>query len=486
MFAAIRIPDFPLAAVLRRMEKPLPPAPRALAVSGEKGSVLECIDQAARAQGISPGMSTTRALARCGSLSIVEKDERAEQSAMRWLVALGFGLAPCVEVTKPGWVTVDLEGVRDLSATAATLVERAGQSAMPVSVGISNTPERAYWASWGASIVTRAETDEELFGGLAPSKVPLPAEIRRSLKEWGMNDLLAFVRLEKEDIGRRLGPEGVALWEAMKGRRSRLLKRVVGDPVFQSEMEMDQGLETLEQALFVIRRLLEEVCAALEAAGRVARSLELSWRTEEKARGGHGFTLPEATARVAPLFAMIESYLSGVRTDSPLRWIGLEAEPGDPLPRQRDFFEISGANPFRFQETLGRVQGFLGEEKVGMPVRGTSHPPDVYRLEPPTFQFRVEEEDSLYRREMGPSLRRFRPPRPVQVWCEGGLPVRLSWGRRSYTLHAVRGPWRISGDWWDAKARWSREEWDVQSGRNTYCRIVRFPAGHWLWEGVYD
>ncbi|MBC2603099.1 Y-family DNA polymerase [Puniceicoccus vermicola] len=457
-----------------------------MAVREDRTSVLACVDDEARKQGVAPGMSTARALARCSHLAVLEKNPSAEESAMGWLIALGFGVSPRVEATAAGEVTVDLRGVKNLEEMAGQIADRADRAGIAIRVGISDTPERAQWASYGRSHLSHAVTDEGLFGGMGLHEIPLPAEILRRLREWGLTCLLEFVRFAKGAVASRLGPEGVLLWERMKGRRARLLTVIEEPPVFRREMELEHRVETLDQALFIIRRLLEEVCSSLLAAGKIARSLELFWRTEAKVEGGHGFALPEATARVTPLFAMIEAYLSGVRTEAALQLIGLEAEPGDPLPEQRDFFEISAKSPFQFQETVGRIQGFLGEEKVGVPVREPTHHPDACELVPASTRIQVEEGAMTYGKNLGPALRRFRPPRPIEVWCEEGRPVRCIWKRSSHRIQAVRGPWRISGDWWDPRYRWSQEEWDVEWGSQFFCRLVRVPSGKWRWEGVYD
>ncbi len=485
MFAAIRIPDFSLTAALwRQAESPAPP--RAVAVRAGRASILACVDDESRAQGISPGISTARALARCPHLSILAEDPAAEAAAMGWLIALGSGISPRVEETDRGQVTIDLRGAGDPDDLAVRIANHAAAAGIAVRIGISNTPERAALASFRQSGNGRAETDRALFEGMSPQEVPLPETIRKNLREWGIQDLFAFAQFTKEDVGRRLGPEGVEFWEKMTGRRARLLNVIEEAPSFCGEMELETPIETLEQALFVIRRLLSEVCTSLQAAGRVARSLELIWRTEADVEGRREFTLPEPTARLDPLFAMIETHLAEVRTETALKCIRLQVVPGAPLPRQRDFFEVSTQSPFRFQETLGRIQGILGEGKVGLPVRGGSYHPDDCRTEPAPPQFRVEEGANPYSSNRGPGLRRFRPPRPVEVWCREGRPALCAWNRKSHRILAARGPWRISGDWWDPRYRWSREEWDVEWEHDSFCRLTRRPDGRWFWEGVYD
>ncbi|MGE9289372.1 MAG: hypothetical protein ACQKBT_00190, partial [Puniceicoccales bacterium] len=238
MFAVIRIPDFSLASILWREENS-PPPPRAVAVRANRKSIVACVDDEARKCGVAPGMATARALARCAELSILAENPSAEASAMEWLIALGFGVSPRVEATIPGQVTVDLRGVRDLSKIAGLLNDRADRVGMPIRVGISDTPERAEWASWHPSGHCHAIRDEELFEGVSPGELPLPPMIRQHLEEWGIRSLFSFVRLSKEDVERRLGPEGGLFWERMKGRRARLLEVVEDPPSFYRDVELE-------------------------------------------------------------------------------------------------------------------------------------------------------------------------------------------------------------------------------------------------------
>ena len=50
-------------------------------------------------------------------------------------------------------------------------------------------------------------------------------------------------------------------------------------------------------------------------------------------------------------------------------------------------------------------------------------------------------------------------------------------------LLAHRGPWLLSGGWWD-KQRWAREEWDVQLANGLLCRIKKERTA-WSVEGLY-
>lgn len=48
----------------------------------------------------------------------------------------------------------------------------------------------------------------------------------------------------------------------------------------------------------------------------------------------------------------------------------------------------------------------------------------------------------------------------------------------------IRGPWRLSGQWWESGA-WAGEEWDVETERGETVRLVN-RANQWSVEGLAD
>ncbi len=430
-------------------------------------------------------MTTTRALARCPSLVVLSVDPEAEESASSWLLALASSVSPRVE-SSSGEAVVDLKGAGDPERAARGIL-RTAAGRMDVRIGISDTIERSRWASLRAEPLLVSLDDEDLFGGFPVAEAPLAKSVRNLLLDWGLPDLLAFVRLPRDSVARRMGPGGVRVWDEMAGRRSRLLRVFAEEVRFRAAMDLEHPVETLEQALFVVARLLKEVCSTLDAAVRVASVLLIRWRTVNDVEGGRDFVIPEPTAREKTLLAVMESYLGGVRTDAALSFLEVEALAADPAETQEDFFEVAARDPFRFREVVGRVRGLLGDDRFGVPVRLPTYHPDGYRVDPPSARIAVEEENSPFGTRSGPALRRFRPARPVTVKCLEGRPVYCSSEEGRGEVLQCRGPFRVSGDWWDPSLRWSREEWDVEwPVEGSFRRLVRFPGDRWEWDGAYD
>ena len=83
-------------------------------------------------------------------------------------------------------------------------------------------------------------------------------------------------------------------------------------------------------------------------------------------------------------------------------------------------------------------------------------------------------------------LRRLRPPRPVEVETRGEKPAWVVSDRMLARVTECAGPWRASGEWWDARA-WARDEWDAALDNGLLCRLARdHLTGRWYLDGVYD
>ena len=78
------------------------------------------------------------------------------------------------------------------------------------------------------------------------------------------------------------------------------------------------------------------------------------------------------------------------------------------------------------------------------------------------------------------------PPRPAQVECHAGRPVRVEAEGLRGAVVGRAGPWQTAGEWW-AETAWAREEWDIALPDGTACRLARDCATDaWTVDAVYD
>jgi protein ImuB len=154
MFAVIFIPDFSLQAALRH-EPDL--RARAVALVDPKATkpVITQLTAAAKASGVSEGLTASQAMARCAELIIKPRSPAQEESATEVLLQTACAFSPNIECTAPGVCTIELKGMvfnsRDgVDQWAQKIIEVLAQFNMAAKVGLAATPELALLAARAA------------------------------------------------------------------------------------------------------------------------------------------------------------------------------------------------------------------------------------------------------------------------------------------------------------------------------------------------
>lgn len=329
------------------------------------------------------------------------------------------------------------------------------------------------------------------------------AEVRRIiaiLHKWGIHTLGQFAALEKEQVSRRLGPEAARMWERANGTATRLLKLVQPPESFAESFEFENEVETTEPLLFMLRRFLQQLTLRLGALYFVAKELKLRITFSDKSSYEHLFKIPEPSNNVEVLFRMLHTHLENFTSQAPIVAVALEAQPARPAQQQFGLFETALRDPMQLSETLARLTGLLGAERVGTPVLEDTHRPDAFRID--TFSWELPEvvESAVSADAAGvthaqedapgtahatrPALRRSRSGNSASVLLADEKPVHLQSAEARGEVAEQEGPYFASGNWWDENA-WARAEWDLQLANGTLCRSHQHPHG-WAVDGIYD
>ncbi len=289
------------------------------------------------------------------------------------------------------------------------------------------------------------------------------------LHKWGIHTLGQFAALEKEDVALRLGPEAVRMWERASGKATRLLKLIEPPETYAETFEFEQEIETIEPLLFILRRFLQTLTLRLGALYHVAKELQLEIVFSNKRSYLHHFKIPEPSNNVEALFRMLHAHLENFTSEAAIVAVSLSAQPAKPAQQQGSLFETALRDPTQLSETLARLSGLLGADRVGTPVLEDTHRPDAFRMEP--FVWQLEETTPALPPLPSFALRRFRSAPPLRAA-----------DRREAVAQA--GPFLASGHWWDDKS-WSRAEWDLQLADGALCRCHQHAEG-WVMDGIYD
>lgn len=537
VYTVLHIPDFAVQAILRTERIELG-RPTALFADHSKKSLVIATNEAARASGVELQMTAPQAVARCPTLLIRTHRANVEADARAALIAVGFTLSPLIEDTAPGVCTIDLRGTdpRQHEASAAAAVAQLERLGFAATAGIGPAPLLALYAARAvrrdrdrpsASIESRPSKStrhqSELQLGEAASPYPAPSTrdrpsprtepgaiavvltvaagiaflaplpiaaadptpaIARVLASWGVKTLGQLGAISRDDIGRRLGPAGLALWDRARGGAPRPLHPVTLPSTFAAAMDFEDEIETLEPLLFVLRRFLERLTLELRTTGHVAAALDLSLTLADDTKHERNFRLPDPTADIEILFRALYTHLESLRTEASITGVELRATPARPLVRQHGLFDTGLRDPHGFAEMLARVMAIVGSDRVGTPQNEDTHRPDAVKLVPPPPAIPAAAEPRLHP-PLGLPLRRFRPPLPAQLELTAGKPTYLWTDRFNGAIAMVRGPWRSSGEWWQADRAWHRTEYDVALATGGLYRLV-YVDRRWFIDGEYD
>ncbi len=526
MFAVLLAPDFQLQAILRqRGASPaqaaalLDEAETASSKLRGKAPVLQASPAALRA-GVRPGMTATQAQARCLGLALYYRQALIEDQAQAELLDIAAQFTPDYESTAPGVITLDWGGLRAapegcsavrqtllpgfetaattsapgvdtvLHQTGARLHRQASSTGLIVRVGVAENPDLAFLAACLADPVQVLDGDAARTRAfLAPLPLAVlspPLAMLETLHLWGIRTLREFTALPRDEITRRLGADAARLWDCASGTSRRLLRLVRMPDHYAQKLELEHGIETLEPLMHLLRRMLETLTARLASAWLVAREIVLTLGFENGSVHRGELRLAEPARDIELLLRLLHAHMEGFTAPTPVMAVALELKPARPGQDQIDLFAHSLRDPNRFAETLAQLEVLLGPGNVGAPVLLPTHRPDSVRVVPYLDGAKeaagAEDEGDACAVPSMP-LRRFRPPLRAHVVLKNQHPVEIIAGPIHGIVLAHRGPWLLSGDWWD-KGRWAQEEWDVQLADGLLCRLKR-EQSTWSLEGLY-
>lgn len=465
-----------------------------------KGLVLEASAYAERF-GVEAGMAPAQAMARCPDLQLVSASELREQRLAKELLKFAGSLSPRVEKQANNRYLLDLRGlpVQDWTSWAEGAIERLrlhhGLSAV---LGVAPRAGLAWCAAKRAFPVKVVDHPEAFLEELTFAELEVSAPLSQQLADWGMRTLGELLRLPKQAALERLGPEAAALWDLARDTRESVLRLESFRDPLELAQDFEYPVETIEPVLFVVHRMMEQLTSRMRLLHRVAASMQLRLLLENAAPYERDFCLPAPTREDAVLLRVLETHLETLTLESALLGVHLKIHETLPSNQQLALFETPLKDPNRFGETLARLHALAGENRVGVPQCASTHRPGAFYLLDPCAVFTSDPQPSrgpiltpplAPNSKRGIPMRRFRPPLAANVYLKQHRPERLNAAHLSGPVLDCHGPYRLSGEWWDAQA-WRREEWDVELGgsaRGLYRLACEHgPPQVWTVEGCYD
>ena len=391
----------------------------------------------------------------------------------------------------PEHVILDIRGLRTLMGSPRDIGMRMAAGLQTANlhgnIAVAVNPHAALAAARGIKGVTVIVPGDE---ARALSRLPLSLlqpseELAETLFSWGIHTFGDLSRLPAIGLAERLGQEGARLHALSRGLSPGPLVPAAEPTVFESSMDLEHGLDSLEPLAFILGRLLNEVCGKLVQHGLATAEMTLLLRLEDKTEHTRTIRVPFASTDTATFLKLMQYDLAAHPPESSIYFVTLRAEPSPQRRLQGGLFVPVAPEAEKLELTLTRLAAVVGEGNVGSPELLNTHRPDAFRMN--HFVARADAPVKGGSAVLAPPLaiRLFRPPLPAEVAAPHGTPryVRARGIRGDVVSHA--GPWRTSGDWWRQDG-WSRDEWDVALNTGALYRLFRIEIGQWFVSGNYD
>ncbi len=499
MFAAVHIPEFPVAAWLRAE-----PELRVEALAVLDGEPP--LERVVSFQGacLARGMSRVQA----GIVGPVRFRRRAlaeEESALAALLAVAGRFSPRVEaVAGPANAYGDS---RELAASL--LVDRSGTEALlgPARAYAGKLAAELLASGFHAQVAAAPNAEASLMlarscpgvtcvegaqlaatlAGLPITALPCDVETLATITtmtRWGIRTLGELARLPEATLVSRLGQGARRLQRLALGVEESFLVPEEEAFTLLEQIALDTPMALLDSLLFVVSPMLDRILRRAVERACALRSVTLTLSLVK--RGSHAIKVRPVSPSQSreQLLKLLHLQLQAHPPQAAIVTLALAAEPALPQTAQRGLFQAQFPDADKLDLLLARLKSIAGEHCVGSPQLVNSHREDLFRMAafaPRSASWsRGPERTAL-------ALRRASPPDPVRVQVQGGAPRRVFFQGVQMEIAAAAGPWQSSGSWWDEHG-WQAEEWDVAVREPVRALRLRHEPGRkaWFVAGTYD
>lgn len=463
LWLAVHLPDFSLEIASRGA-----PEPKPLVITEGQGREERVIaaNIQARDCGVSVGMRVSEAHALVLDLTVRPRDRIAEQEALARLAAWCGRYTSMVNLAAPDALLLEVGGSRKLYGGIACLTEqlRAGLQDLGygVRLAIAPTPLAALWLAH-VGRETMITDHSALFGalsGLPLECIGLDADGERLLKGLGLETVVDCLRLPRDGIARRVGPEILERLDRALGRLPDPRGAFVPPARFRARLGLPAPVATREALLFPLHRLLLELAGFLATRGAGAAELAITLHSTRVAATHVTLKLTAPSRDAEHLTALVRERLERLTLAAPVEEVILEVDTMLALaPQPSDFFARTTPPDTARAQIVERLQARLGREAV----RGIESVPEH---RPERAWREVEPGAPVSRDAVSASERRWPLwllPAPLPIETRGAQPYYDG----ALALEPERE--RIESGWWD----------DAEVARDYF--IARDPHGRRLW-----
>ena len=423
-------------------------------------------------------MPVTAARALVHGLVVHAIDRKAGQEALCSLADWAFQFSSRVSLYPPYALLLEVQGSFTLFGGQATLLKnlRTGLAALGYKTRLAGapTPLAAFGlARCGSGQMIAAQ--HQLAAALAPlpvSALDWEQDLLDRLDGMGVRRLGDVLRLPRDGLARRLGQQSLLYLDRMLGRCPDPQELYQPVQEFKRHLQLASEVEQAQALLFVLQRLILELCGWLQGQGGGVQSFTVRLLHRERRHTDLCIGMHRESRDAGQFTALLRERLERLELQQPVSEIELCAGQAVKLDaRSLDLFEKADAQ--EQIDLLDRLRARLGDKAVqGLSAIAEHRPEYAWSYSEPG----VSRKDS---RDQHRPLWLLSVPRQLET--RGGCP---HWHGR-LKLQASRE--RIESGWWDGRDI-ARDYFIATNPSGSCYWVYRELAGErrWYLQGVFE
>ncbi|WP_444930062.1 Y-family DNA polymerase [Microbulbifer sp. SSSA002] len=500
LWLCIQFPRLPLEVLTRAQQQGEKASPQVVV---ERQLVIDR-NTAASQCGIEAGLSITTALTLCANLQLLQRDPQREQRELQQLAQWGYSFTPLVS-PRPASPTSHSEsttaqlylelsrcphangGIRALLEQLDCELEQMGINHL---MALGHSPSAAYMLSqlaehrqWLAQTNTPPSPQQwRQWINSAPSKL-LDCDNKTIAKLYacGIKRVSQLLASPLSEVGSRFGHSFVDYLARLSGSRQDPVCLYSPPVEFRSELFFPSPLDSNEQLLFPIGRLLRELCSQLQR--RQLYAPQLHWYMVFGQSKEHLISVEVSSPQLdlQHLIALTKLQLESVTLEQPIQSIRLSCNHLLPLEqklRDEDFFN-QGNRVQRKRRLLDKLKARLGHQALsGISLKESALPEQAW-----------QNADALIikNHSRGQQITPIKAPRPNWLLPRPSK-LESTEGKLFYQgeLQLLQGPERVDGHWWQ-HGRHGRNYYIAKNaGEQFYWVFQDLTTQEWFLHGVYS
>lgn len=401
------------------------------------------LNLAASAYGIQIGMPLNAAQALCHQALSLEYQPDHEHLALKRLALWAQQYTPVVSLEGSHSLLLEIAsslklfgGIGSLLENLKTELDKLGYSA-GISVAPSPTGSLLLAQSGQIHIFDQQQALKNGLDKLPIQLLDISSKQINALSGMGLRTLQDCRQLPRDGLSKRLGTEILLQLDRAYGLLPEPRKTFAAPEHFHSQVLLPEPVLQVEALLFVLQRLLRELCGFLRARGAGAQSLKIGFIYTHSKIEPLELNLLAPSRDAEHLFKLWQEKLERHHLDGLVEGLELQVNHLPPLESEtQDLLNQGAGQKTTFNQVLERLKNRLGENTFQQIKLEADHRPER-ALHCDKFPANFEQHNVSAHRPF------WLLPEPQPLHQDASGP------QFNGRLEFIQGPERIESGWWD-------------------------------------